>query len=69
MKKSMIHDKKQDLYKEKKQVKGILEEEIASRYTLNAGRVEAGFKNDAEIAKAVELLSDTDKLNALLKKK
>jgi carboxyl-terminal processing protease len=45
MKKSMIHDKKQDLYKEKKQIKGILEEEIASRYALNAGRVEAGFKN------------------------
>jgi carboxyl-terminal processing protease len=68
MKKSMIHDKKQDLYKEKKQVKGILEEEIASRYALNPGRIEAGFKNDNEIQKAVELLNDDTKLNALLKK-
>ena len=68
MKKSMMHDKKQDLYKEKKQIKGILEEEIASRYALNPGRIEAGFKNDAEIAKAVELLNDESKLNTLLKK-
>lgn len=68
MKKSMMHDKKQDLYKEKKQIKGILEEEIAARYTLNAGRTEAGFKNDAEIAKAIEILNDESKINALLKK-
>jgi carboxyl-terminal processing protease len=68
MKKSMMHDKKQDLYKEKKQIKGILEEEIAARYTLNAGRTEAGFKNDAEITKAIEILTDEAKLNALLKK-
>ena len=68
MKKAMIHDKKQDLYKEKKQIKGILEEEIASRYTLNAGRLEASFKNDEEIAKAVEILNDEAKLKSLLKK-
>lgn len=68
MKKAMIHDKKQDLYKEKKQIKGILEEEIASRYTLNAGRLEASFKNDEEIAKAIEILNDEAKLKSLLKK-
>ena len=68
MKKAMMHDKKQDLYKEKKQIKGILEEEIASRYTLNAGRLEASFKNDEEIAKAVEILNDEAKLKSLLKK-
>lgn len=69
MKKAVIHDKKQDLYKEKKQIKGILEEEIASRYTLGAGRIEASFKNDEEIKKATELLNDEAKLRALLSKK
>jgi carboxyl-terminal processing protease len=69
MKKAVIHDKKQDLYKEKKQIKGILEEEIASRYTLGAGRIEASFKNDEEIKKATELLNDESKLRALLSKK
>jgi carboxyl-terminal processing protease len=68
MKKAMMHDKKQDLYKEKKQIKGILEEEIASRYTLNAGRIEASFKNDEEIAKALEVLNDETKLKSILKK-
>ncbi len=68
MKKAMIHDKTKDLYKEKKQIKGILEEEIASRYTLNAGRIEASFKNDEEIAKAIEVLNDDAKLKSILKK-
>lgn len=68
MKKSMMHDKTKDLYKEKKQIKGILEEEIASRYTLGAGRIEASFKNDEEIAKAVEVLNDEAKLKSILKK-
>ncbi len=69
MKKAMEHDKTKDLYKEKKQIKAILEEEIASRYTLNAGRTEAAFKNDEEILKAIEVLSDQAKLNSILKKK
>jgi carboxyl-terminal processing protease len=68
MKKAMQHDKTKDLYKEKKQIKGILEEEIASRYTLNAGRIEASFKNDEEIAKAIEVLNDPAKLKSLLNK-
>ena len=69
MKKAMEHDKTKDLYKEKKQIKAVLEEEIASRYTLNAGRTEAAFKNDEEILKAIEVLSDQAKLNTILKKK
>ena len=69
MKKAMEHDKTKDLYKEKKQIKAILEVEIASRYTLNAGRTEAAFKNDEEILKAIEVLSDQAKLNSILKKK
>ena len=68
MKKAMMHDKTQDLLKEKKQIKGIIEEEIASRYTLNAGRIEASFKSDVEITKAMELLNDEAKLKSLLKK-
>jgi carboxyl-terminal processing protease len=68
MKKAMMHDKTKDLYKEKKQIKGILEEEIASRYTLNAGRIEASFKNDEEINKALEVLNDEAKIKSILKK-
>ncbi|MFN8309827.1 MAG: S41 family peptidase [Chitinophagales bacterium] len=69
MKQKMMHDKKQDLIKEKKQIKGILEEEIASRYTLNAGRIEASLKNDADVIKAVELLNTEGKVAGILKGK
>ena len=68
MKKAFQHDKTKDLYKEKKQIKGILEEEIASRYTLGAGRIEASFKSDEEITKALEVLNDEAKLKSILKK-
>lgn len=69
MKKTMIHDKANDLEKEKVQIKSILEEEIAARYYLNAGRIQASFKNDNEVKKALEVLDDTAKMNTILAKK
>ena len=69
MKKTMMHDKANDLQKEKVQIKSILEEEIAARYYLNGGRIQASFKNDLEIKKAIDVLSDTRKMNEILAKK
>lgn len=69
MKKTMMHDKANDLEKEKVQIKSILKEEIASRYYLNAGRIQASFKNDNEVKKAVAVLEDTAKMNEILAKK
>ena len=69
MKKTMIHDKANDLQKEKPQIKSILEEEIASRYYLNSGRIQASFKNDIEVKKAIEVLNDGDKIKQILAKK
>ena len=69
MKKTMMHDKANDLEKEKVQIKSILEEEIASRYYLNPGRIQASFKNDIELKKAIEVLDDSTKMNEILAKK
>jgi len=69
MKKTMMHDKANDLEKEKVQIKSILEEEIASRYYLNPGRIQASFKNDNELKKAIEVLDDSTKMNEILAKK
>ncbi len=69
MKKTMMHDKANDLQKEKAQIKSILEEEIAARYYLNSGRIQASFKNDNEVKKAMEVLDDTAKMNEILAKK
>jgi carboxyl-terminal processing protease len=69
MKKTMMHDKQRDLEKEKPQIKSVLEEEICSRYYLNTGRIQASFKSDMEIKKAMEVLGDEKKLNEILAKK
>jgi len=68
LKKTMMHDKQNDLIKEKAQIKSLLEEEIASRYYLNTGRSEASLKNDTEVAKAIEVLKDTKRVNTILAK-
>ncbi len=69
MKSTMKHDKEHDLEKEKDQIKSLLEEEIVSRYYLNSGRVEASFKSDNELKKAVEIVRDEKKMKDILAKK
>ena len=49
MQKSMMHDKENDLQREKTEIKGFLEEEIVARViTWNSGRIESSFKDDPE---------------------
>ncbi len=50
--------RKNDLMNFKDQIKTLLEEEIAARYYLEKGAVEARFKYDLEIKKAVEIFHD-----------
>lgn len=69
MKKAMIHDKQNDLQKEKAQIKSLLEEEIVSRYYLNTGRIENSFRSDTEIKEAVKVLVDEKKVKDILAKK
>ncbi len=49
---------KHDLNTFKDQIKSLLEEEIATRYYLEKGAVEVGFKSDPEVTKAIEVLSN-----------
>jgi carboxyl-terminal processing protease len=69
LKKTMMHDKTHDLEKQKPQIKSLLEEEIAARYYLGTGRTENSFKNDQEIKKALEVISDDSKMKEILAKK
>lgn len=50
--------RKNDLMNFKDQIKTLLEEEIAARYYLEKGAVEARFKYDLEIKKAVDIFHD-----------
>jgi carboxyl-terminal processing protease len=64
----IIYDKKQDLLKQKEQIKMFLEEEIASRYYLNTGRSEVQCRYDTDLKKAQEILSKPEKIKQILNK-
>ena len=58
--------KKNDLVKNKVEIKELLEEEIASRYYYDAGRIRVELKNDEETLKGIALLNDALKYDSIL---
>ncbi len=58
--------KKNELQLYKDQIRKLLEEDIASRYYLEKGSVEAGFKYDQEIKKASEILLNSPQYRKIL---
>jgi carboxyl-terminal processing protease len=60
------HDKSKDILKYKPEIKRLLEQEIASRYTYEKGRIANSLKDDAEVKKALEILSDGMKYKSML---
>ncbi len=66
MQEKIVQDKKNDLFKYKKEIKNLLEREIVSRYYYEKGRIQVGLKNDEEVKKAVDILNSDSKYHALL---
>lgn len=62
----MAEDKKDDLMRFKPEIKQFIEEEVASRFTFQTGRVELGLRYDLEIAEAKKVLGDKQKMTAIL---
>jgi carboxyl-terminal processing protease len=62
----IMHNKKDDLVKYKPEIKQFLEEEIASRYYFQSGRLEASMKDDDELKEAIAILSDKDRYTKIL---
>jgi carboxyl-terminal processing protease len=58
--------KKNELMLNKEQIRILLEEEIVSRYHLEKGSVQVGFKYDNEVKRAIELLHDNKQYKKLL---
>lgn len=52
----IVESKKNELILYKDQIKMLLEEEIVSRYFLEKGGIETGFKYDQEVKKAIDIL-------------
>jgi carboxyl-terminal processing protease len=66
---TLLENKKNEFITFKDQVKGILEQEIAARYYLEKGKVEVGFKSDAEIKEAISLFAKPDQYAKILQNK
>ncbi|MCA9749238.1 MAG: hypothetical protein KC414_09030, partial [Romboutsia sp.] len=60
------HDKEQDIYKYKNEIKQLLQQEIVSRYNYEAGRIENALQSDEEVKKAVDILSNTGEYHKIL---
>lgn len=58
--------KKNELLLNKDQIKMLLEEEIISRFHLERGGIEVGFKNDTDVKKASEILANSAQYKKLL---
>ena len=59
------HNKEEDLFTFKEEIKYILETEIAVRYYYQKGKMEASLKTDPVMEKAIEVLSDKQKYDAV----
>jgi carboxyl-terminal processing protease len=63
---TITEKRKHDLVTHRKQIKQALEADILSRYFLEQGYVEANFKYDTELQKAITLFADATQYNKLL---
>jgi len=66
LKVNMSHNKEKDLITFRSEIIDQLEEEIASRYYFQHGKIEASFDNDADIQAAMNVLTDPIKLKSIL---
>ncbi len=64
----LMHDKRADLTRQKREIKDLLESELSSRYYYQKGRIQQGFRNDAEYAKAISLIEQPAEYRKVLKK-
>lgn len=60
-------DKKKDLYKHKKQITHLLEQEIIKRYYFQKGSIEADLDGDPYIEAALKVLKDPNRYKSILK--
>jgi carboxyl-terminal processing protease len=66
LKAKVMHNKKEDLIKHKPEITQFLEEEIASRYYFQNGRLESSLDEDVELKEALALLRDQERYKKIL---
>lgn len=58
LQKKIAHDRNKDMQENKTEICELLQEEIASRYYFQKGRIGSSLKNDTHVKKAIEVLSN-----------
>jgi carboxyl-terminal processing protease len=66
LKNKIQHNKKEDLSKNKAEIRTLLEEEIVSRYQFQKGRIMAMLKDDPEVNTAIDILTSGTKYKEIL---
>ncbi len=66
LKVKVMHNKKDDLIKYKPEIKQFLEEEIASRYYFQNGRLESSLKDDVDLKEALSILNENERYQKIL---
>ncbi|MFH2095230.1 MAG: S41 family peptidase, partial [Bacteroidota bacterium] len=67
LKKILAHDRDKDLQTFRNEIIQLLSEEISCRYYYQRGRIETLLKSDKDIEKAIEIFSDMNKYEGILK--
>ncbi|MCS6933970.1 MAG: S41 family peptidase [Chitinophagales bacterium] len=67
--KKIANEKEQDLMRHKGEIITLLENEIVGRYYYAYGKVKKSYQNDAEVARAVQLLNQPDEIKKILSAK
>jgi carboxyl-terminal processing protease len=67
LKKKTSHNKQEDLKQFKFEIKELLEQEIASRYFYQTGKLETSFDTDLELARAIYIFRNLSIYSAILK--
>ena len=67
LEKEVKEEKKKDLDKNRKEIKQLLRIEIVTRYYYQKGKIQSSLIDDPEIAKAIEVISNTDEYQSILK--
>ena len=66
IKNDIEESKKNDLYKNKDEIKQVLEAEIMSRYYYQKGRIQLDLKYDPEVTKGIEILNQPARYDSIL---
>jgi carboxyl-terminal processing protease len=62
----LINKKREQIYQEKKQIKKLLEVEIATRFYLQKGKIQSELSGDPDIEEALKVLSEKVRYQTLL---